>query len=72
MYARRLALTFVVVVGGTWAACGPTSSSKPAGTSADPVTVCERVADVCRLDGSRLGVCVQARDGRGFACQSQH
>ncbi|MDQ3370679.1 MAG: hypothetical protein M3680_35125 [Myxococcota bacterium] len=53
------------------AACGPTSNSKPGGTSSDPVAVCERVADVCRIDKAKLGVCVQARSG-GFACQSQH
>jgi hypothetical protein len=52
-------------------ACGP-SSTKPSGTASDPVTTCERVADVCRLDSSRLGVCVQARSGSGFTCQSQH
>jgi len=53
------------------AACGP-STSKPAGTSADPVLVCERVADVCRLDKARLGVCVQEKPGAPFTCQSQH
>lgn len=30
---------------------------EPTGTPTDPVTVCRRAADVCRLDGSRLGVC---------------
>ena len=53
------------------AACGPGSSAPPAGTPTDPVTVCARVADVCRLDGNRLGVCVQRPDG-AFACASQH
>jgi hypothetical protein len=64
----RLAIAFALL------GCGPTSSTKPAGTSNDPVTVCERVADVCRLDTSRLGVCVQARGGSAAAltCQSQH
>jgi len=54
--------------------CGPTSSSngKPSGSPSDPVLTCERVADVCRLDKSRLGVCVQSKTGVGFACQSQH
>lgn len=45
------------------AACTPTPSAgerRPAGTAADPVAVCTRAADVCRLDGARLGVCVQA------------
>lgn len=53
-------------------ACGPDSSKEPAGTTADPVEVCERVADVCRLDSSRLGVCMERPSGEGFACQSQH
>ena len=33
------------------------TQAKPAGTSDDPVTVCEHVGDLCRLDASRLGVC---------------
>lgn len=53
-------------------ACGPDRSKEPAGTTADPVEVCERMADVCRIDGSRLGVCVRQLSGGGFACQSQH
>ena len=46
-------------------ACGP--SGKPTGTTNDPVEVCERVADVCRFEKSKLGVCTQARSGSGFA-----
>lgn len=55
-------------------ACGPDSNDKkePAGTTADPVEVCEEVAQVCRLDNARLGVCVQASSGEGFTCQPQH
>jgi hypothetical protein len=44
--------------------------------------VCERIADVCRLDSSRLGVCIKAPpdaptdacDGRTpcLICMSQH
>ncbi|MEZ4402379.1 MAG: hypothetical protein R3B06_20305 [Kofleriaceae bacterium] len=55
--------------------CGPGGSSstgKPAGTPGDPVTVCERFGDVCRIDGSRLGVCTQDRSGKGWSCASQH
>ena len=63
---RRL-LALVVAL----AACGP-STDKPAGTTNDPVLVCERVADVCRLDKSRLGVCIQEKPGATFTCQSQH
>jgi hypothetical protein len=64
----RLVIALILV------GCGPTSSTKPSGTASDPVTTCERVADVCRLDASRLGVCVQARGGSAGAltCQSQH
>ncbi len=68
------------------AACSSSSDSsaqrKPAGTPTDPVLVCERVADVCRLDGSRLGVCIappagtQPEECAGrspcFTCMSQH
>ncbi|MBK9034714.1 MAG: hypothetical protein IPL61_26190 [Myxococcales bacterium] len=54
------------------AACGPGSSAKPTGTPTDPVAVCERVADVCRLDGNRLGVCVHRPGSAGLACASQH
>jgi hypothetical protein len=56
------------------AACGSGSStnSKPAGTMADPVEVCEKVADVCRLDKAKLGVCVTKKTGQGLVCASQH
>lgn len=60
---RTLALLLLV-------ACGP-SNSKPKGTTADPVDVCERVADVCRIDKAKLGVCTQGR-GSGLTCMSQH
>ena len=53
-------------------ACGPGGNSKPAGTTNDPVEVCERVADVCRIDKAKLGVCTQRRSGSGFVCASQH
>jgi hypothetical protein len=52
--------------------CGPGSSSKPAGTTNDPVVTCERFGDVCKIDDSRLGVCAQKRSGSGFSCASQH
>lgn len=67
------------------AACSSSSDSsdrKPTGTPTDPVLVCERVADVCRLDGSRLGVCTAPPAGTTpeecagrspcFTCMSQH
>ncbi|HEY5923255.1 MAG TPA: hypothetical protein VIV11_16360 [Kofleriaceae bacterium] len=53
-------------------ACGPSGNTKPAGTTSDPVEVCERVADVCRIDKAKLGVCEQRRSGSGFICASQH
>ena len=62
---RSLALVLLV-------ACGPGGNTKPSGTTNDPVEVCERVADVCRIDKAKLGVCTQRRDGSGFACASQH
>ena len=64
----------LVLVSGLLLGCGPTrdSKSKPAGTTADPVLTCERVGDVCKIDGSRLGVCEQAKSGSGVSCASQH
>jgi hypothetical protein len=59
----RLALVLLVACGG---------NGKPAGTTNDPVDVCERMADVCRIDKAKLGVCTQKRNGSGFACASQH
>jgi hypothetical protein len=44
--------------------------SKPTGAPSDPVAVCERLADVCKLDGSRLGVCT-ASDPAAPACQGR-
>jgi len=85
----RLFLAIATAIGIAVAAAGgcssPDSSSaahKPAGTPTDPVLVCERLADVCRLDGSRLGVCIAAPAGqspeacagrpRCFICAPQH
>jgi hypothetical protein len=66
---RCLGLLVIIVA----VACGPGGgSSKPTGTMSDPVEVCERVADVCRIDKAKLGVCTQARGGSGFVCASQH
>jgi hypothetical protein len=54
-------------------ACGSGGgSSKPTGTTNDPVEVCERLADVCRIDKAKLGVCTQRRGGSGLVCASQH
>jgi hypothetical protein len=53
------------------AACGPTGNTKPAGTTSDPVAVCERAGDVCRIDKAKLGVCTQQRSGL-LVCASQH
>lgn len=40
---------------------------------ADPVEVCERIADVCRLNnGSQLGVCTPNSSGDSFICAPQH
>ena len=57
----------------------PPGGKKPTGTPTDPVAVCERVADVCRLDGARLGVCTPASSPAAcqgvepcFVCMSQH
>jgi len=62
-----VAVAMAAVLAG---ACGP-SNAKPAGTSSDPVTVCERIGDICRLDGSRLGVCTP-REGTALGCAAQH
>lgn len=53
-------------------ACGEGGPRKAAGTMNDPVDTCERVADVCRIDKAKLGVCTQKRAGSGFVCASQH
>jgi hypothetical protein len=51
----------------------PRSKSKPAGTPTDPVEVCEKMGDVCRLDGARLGVCTQPPpDSRPTACAERN
>ena len=63
--SRWLCLMLVV-------ACGPSRDSKPTGTTSDPVEVCERIADVCRIDKAKLGVCEQQRGGSGLVCASQH
>lgn len=67
MYVTRCWLTLVLVLG----AC-PDANRKPSGTTNDPVDVCERIMDVCRIDKAKLGVCTQKRGEPGFACASQH
>jgi len=76
----RVALSLLVAL----VACSSSGSPdrKPAGTPSDPVEVCERLGDVCKLDGSRLGVCNAAPAGAApaacagrtpcFICTSQH
>lgn len=56
------------------AGCSPDRdpNAKPKGTLADPVEVCERLADVCRIDESRLGVCEKRPSGAGMFCAPQH
>ena len=61
--------TLLVVIGLALPGCGP--DSKPAGTAADPVEVCEKSAQVCRYEGAKLGVCTYQTDGE-LACTSQH
>jgi hypothetical protein len=70
----RLAVSVLIAGALVVAGCGKQRdpNAKPAGTSADPVLVCERLADVCKLDGSRLGVCTQGKDGTTLVCASQH
>lgn len=62
----RIALVLALV------GCGPSSTSKPAGTPTDPVVTCERFGDVCKIDNAKLGVCAHKKAGGGFACASQH
>jgi hypothetical protein len=81
--ARRLsaALALSVTLALALAACGEGIEREPTGTPTDPVEVCTRVGDVCRIDGARLGVCEARRqsaaegrcEGEGcFACAPQH
>ncbi len=60
----------VLVIGLTLLGCGPDTHT-PAGTTADPVEVCADIAQVCRYDGAKLGVCVRRADG-ALGCASQH
>jgi len=54
--------------------CGRSKSSshKPVGTATDPVEVCERLGDVCKLDRARLGVCAASTSEPGLVCAPQH
>ncbi len=77
----RLAALSAVLLGACSSDSGSTQR-KAAGTPTDPVDVCERLADVCRLDDARLGVCVEAAPGVAldhcepgkpcYVCQDQH
>ena len=60
------------------AACSGESAGgdKAAGTHSDPVDHCERLADVCRLSKSQLGVCTRTQTkcdaGVCYVCAPQH
>ena len=64
------------------AACSDEGAERvPTGAPTDPVATCERVGDVCQLDGARLGVCEAKRQSAAegicegddcFACAPQH
>ena len=70
----RPALVFACLLAA--AACGRGSSQgakeKPKGTTTDPVEVCERFGDICKLDSARLGVCSPPKAGTGLVCTPQH
>lgn len=66
--------TVLLLVSMILTGCPPStddSKTQPAGTPTDPVEVCERAADVCRHEGSKLGVCTQRDDGSLY-CMPQH
>lgn len=78
--SRLLLVTFGLLLG----ACesGSDEPRKPEGTPTDPVMTCERHGQVCRIDSSRLGVCIEAKEENRQAlcdgkypclqCTSQH
>lgn len=77
LVSRFALLVSLVVLGG----CPPPETRaghKPEGTPTDPVEVCEQAGDVCRYEGSKLGVCNKAGTGACagagacFVCVSQH
>jgi hypothetical protein len=57
---RRGALALLVAAAACSSGGAPTP---PTGTPSDPVETCVRLADVCRLDAARLGVCSPAAPG---------
>jgi hypothetical protein len=76
---RTLTLTLCLLI----TACANSGDPpKPTGTPTDPVETCERITDVCRLDGAKLGVCVKSEasppppscEGKTpcLVCMSQH
>lgn len=82
MLLRAASLVALLTLLGCSSSGREGAQREPAGTPTDPVEVCTRVADVCRLDGAKLGVCVApppgpppaACDGRDpcYLCMSQH
>jgi hypothetical protein len=54
----RLALGLLALSGLLGCTSGAGQAERePTGTPTDPVDVCRRAGDVCRMGGSRLGVC---------------
>ena len=45
---------------------------KPTGSPTDPVVDCEKHGQVCRIDSSRLGVCIEPKEPkRTELCQGR-
>jgi hypothetical protein len=47
---------------------GRDGERQPSGAPTDPVEVCTRFGDVCRLDSARLGVCQHPSEWTRSAC----
>jgi hypothetical protein len=79
---RHLAALVLALAAAIGCSSSGSTDRKPGGTPSDPVDVCERLGDVCKLDTSRLGVCNQPPAGSPptvcagrepcFICVSQH
>lgn len=72
MYTLRHLVLFSLLV--TAAGCESNSESerKPTGTPTDPVRECEKHGQVCRIDKSRLGVCMEPKEPQREAiCQGR-
>jgi hypothetical protein len=65
----RASSIFTVALFGLFALAACSGDGGEPGTPTNPVETCAKAGDVCRIDDSRLGVCVEGCDPKNEGCE---